>query len=169
MTGPGTLRSHGLLTAGVLVALTLAGCGGGGATDDAVRAVGKAAGAGGDEALRGGGATFDDSERALPRLGSGIEEPAERVAAASAAAAVDRERVVSAMETAFCEGYGFYTQYGVFPTGDEWYDLIDSRVRQIAYPVPAQIAGVASLYQSWSNAIETGDITTAAVESYCAF
>jgi len=72
------------------------------------------------------------------------------------------------MHTALC-AWSIYTDYGGFPTHDEWYEIAANRIGRTVVPYPAVVSRASSALETPVNAIETGDYTAARVDLYCQF
>jgi hypothetical protein len=145
-------------------AVLIIGCGGGGAADDIGRGAVSALGGGADEALRGGTAFADDGSRAYPALTA----PARRAATRVGTAGDELDRTAQATYDAFCEGWGIYKTTGGFPTWDQWAGIAEERIESVAIPYPVVVARAVSAYQSVEYAFETGNVTAAQIDLFCA-
>lgn len=155
-----TLSTRTSLAIALLAALLVCGCGGA-ATDDAVKGAGKLVGAGGD-----------DAGRAVPKFESQLDTGAtalgDDAGRGSAAAAYERERYEQAVQSAFCEGWAIYQDYGGWPTSDEWYAIIEDSTR--AYnPSYGRVYRLVSAAENFTYAVNSGNITAAQLEVACAF
>jgi hypothetical protein len=161
---PRIRRRYRSLTVALAAAAVIAGCGGGAAVDDIGRGAANAVGAGADEALRGGTAFGDDGSRAFPTLTA----PARRAATRVGTAGDELDRTAQATYDAFCEGWGIYKSTGGFPTPDQWAGIAEERIESVAIPYPVVVVRAVSAYQSVEYAFETGNVTAAQIDLFCA-
>ena len=106
-----------------MAALLVCGCGAGGATDDAAKGAGKLVGIGSDDA----GKAFPKFQNQFDTGASALGDDVGR----GGATAYERELYEQSVKTALCEGWAIYQDYGGWPTSDEWYEIIEDRMRAI--------------------------------------
>jgi hypothetical protein len=160
------LRTRLVWLAAALLSIALvAGCGGGGATDDVAKGAAKVVDGAADEAIAGAG-FGDDGGRALPPLSRQLRPPASRLATPRGAD-VSVEEFNRLMGAAFCEGWAIYRNYGAFPSSAQWYEIAENRISAIVFPAPALVSQVAAAFEAVAYASETGDVAGAELDLYC--
>lgn len=163
---PAFARHYGWVAVTLASAVIVVGCGGGGATDDAVKII-----SGTDEVARAATPFSDDGERALPGLTTRLQQPTSRLRAGSGTPPrLEAQRSAEeAVQAAFCEGWAIYKTYGAFPSSDEWYDILARRLQSFAFRYPAAVSQVISVYDTAAYAVETGDLAGAQLDLACRF
>jgi hypothetical protein len=140
----GSYLRRGALTLALATAIFTAGCGPGGAADDAAKVAGKT----------------------LPKLTRGLKRPAMKAAVPAARTATEFEL---ALTSGFCEGYAFYRDYGRVPTTEEWYDLAMRQLGSAFVGPPGVVEQAVSTYESVVRDLQSGQLTTARVDLFCQY